>query len=83
MMCPHPDCTSCHDNNRYSELCPKSLAAKQIKDRSYSLNHPDKIYMKGVGRRADARTRQLEELLGAEFVTGLRNADILLEIANS
>lgn len=36
--CPHPDCTGVHDNNRFSELCPRSRAAKRIKDMRYVYN---------------------------------------------
>lgn len=35
MLCPHPECTGVHDNNRYNELCRRSLAAKRIKDNRY------------------------------------------------
>lgn len=35
MRCPHPQCTGVHDNNRFSELCPRSRAAKRIKDSRY------------------------------------------------
>jgi hypothetical protein len=39
--CTHPDCTGVHDNNRFSELCPRSRAAKRIKDMRYL--HSEKI----------------------------------------
>jgi hypothetical protein len=35
MRCPHPLCTGVHDNNRWSELCPRSRAAKRIRDWRY------------------------------------------------
>jgi hypothetical protein len=35
MICTHPECTGVHDNNRFSELCPRSRAAKRIKDQRY------------------------------------------------
>jgi RNA polymerase subunit RPABC4/transcription elongation factor Spt4 len=36
--CSHPQCTGIHDNNRYSELCPRSLDRKRDKDwRYYSI----------------------------------------------
>jgi hypothetical protein len=38
MVCTHPECTGVHDNNRYAELCQRSLAAKRIKDRRYVYN---------------------------------------------
>lgn len=38
MICTHPDCTGVHDNNRWSELCPRSRAAKRIKDQRYIHN---------------------------------------------
>lgn len=77
-MCPHPGCTGVHDNNRYVELCPRSIELKRAKDRRYSSEHPDKIYMKGCSRRGEARIRQLEEVLGIEFVTTLRNATYVI-----
>lgn len=38
MICLHPACTGVHDNNRFSELCPRSRAAKRIKDSRYIHN---------------------------------------------
>jgi hypothetical protein len=36
--CTDPQCTGVHDNNRYSELCPRSLDRKRHKDwRYYSI----------------------------------------------
>lgn len=35
MRCPHPECTGVHDNNRYHELCPRSLDLKRAKDWRY------------------------------------------------
>ena len=37
MRCSHPDCTGVHDNNRYRELCPRSLEKKRDKDLSYHM----------------------------------------------
>ena len=36
MICTHPECTGVHDNSRWSELCPRSRAAKRIKDIRYT-----------------------------------------------
>jgi hypothetical protein len=38
VKCLHPECTGVHDNNRWSELCPRSRAAKRIKDSRYIHN---------------------------------------------
>ncbi|HSR86182.1 MAG TPA: hypothetical protein VLM11_18545 [Streptosporangiaceae bacterium] len=35
VICLHPECTGVHDNNRFSELCPRSRALKRIKDQRY------------------------------------------------
>jgi hypothetical protein len=32
MRCPDPGCTGVHDNNRYHELCPRSLRGKRDRD---------------------------------------------------
>src|ERR1700749_3647709 len=39
MLCTHPEFTGVHDNNRFSELCPRSRAAKRIKDSRYIHGH--------------------------------------------
>jgi len=36
MKCDHPNCTGVHDNNRYQELCPRSLDNKRDRDRRYN-----------------------------------------------
>lgn len=38
MICPHPGCTGVHDNNRYGELCPRSLMGKRQRDREHVRN---------------------------------------------
>ena len=38
MKCDHPDCTGVHDNNRYHELCPRSLDGKRVRGSKYSVN---------------------------------------------
>jgi hypothetical protein len=38
LLCPHPACTGVHDNNHFSELCPRSRAAMRIKDSRYIYN---------------------------------------------
>lgn len=40
MICLHPDCTGVHDNNRFSELCPRSRALKAARDRRYAHASP-------------------------------------------
>ena len=37
MKCSHPQCTGIHDNNRYRELCPRSIEGKRARDRRYSM----------------------------------------------
>jgi hypothetical protein len=48
--CSHPRCTGVHDNNRYSELCPRSLDRKRDEDwRYYSIT------VKGIRARMTKR----------------------------
>jgi hypothetical protein len=35
MKCWHPECTGVHSNDRYRELCPRSLDGKRDRDRRY------------------------------------------------
>lgn len=37
MKCSYPDCTGVHDNNRYKELCPRSMERKRDRDRRYNM----------------------------------------------
>jgi hypothetical protein len=46
MRCPHHGCTGVHDNNRFSELCPRSRARKQEKDTDWLQANPDKRFRK-------------------------------------
>lgn len=45
MKCSHPDCTGVHDNNRYHELCPRSLDGKRDRDLRYHAS------VKGIIKR--------------------------------
>jgi len=81
--CTHPECTGVHDNNRYRELCPRSIELKRAKDRGYSLKHPDKIYEKGWQRYNNARIRQLQDLLGNDFAATIRNRSYVIRSGSS
>jgi hypothetical protein len=37
MKCSYPGCTGVHDNNRYRELCPRSLDRKRARDLRYQM----------------------------------------------
>jgi hypothetical protein len=52
MICPHPDCTGVHDNNKYSELCPAAMDRKREKDYTY--------YWSAKGYRNRARKEATE-----------------------
>jgi hypothetical protein len=54
MICPHPECTGVHDNNRFAELCPSALDRKRAKD--------DRYYSTGKGFRN--RARKATSILG-------------------
>jgi hypothetical protein len=38
MRCQHPECTGVHDNNRYRELCARSLDGKRRRDDRYHFS---------------------------------------------
>ena len=57
--CRHPDCTGCHDNTRFSELCPRSRAAKRAKD--------DRYYASGKGFLNRARKTKIDPRAYAEL----------------
>jgi hypothetical protein len=59
MLCPHPDCTGVHDNNRYSELCPRSLDGKRARDLDYHST------TKGILKRSRADVAQKVAAFGA------------------
>ena len=63
MICPHPDCTGVHDNNRWAELCLRSRKAKRLKDQRY-------IY----GTRAERRVPWSEESMRSFWVRRHRDA---------
>jgi hypothetical protein len=50
LICAHPSCTGVHDNNRYRDLCPRSLDGKRYRDARYyastkgALNRIRKTY---------------------------------------
>lgn len=71
MNCGYPDCTGVHDNNRYSELCPRALSRKRARDRRYHAG------AKGLVKRcrqhallAAARLGELETEIEMFFVEG-------------
>jgi hypothetical protein len=76
--CTHPLCAGVHDNNRYAELCPRSIELKRARDRDYSRNHPDKIFEKHQRQASNARRRQLEELFGAEFAAAISSGNCVI-----
>jgi hypothetical protein len=49
MICDYPGCTGVHDNNRYRELCPRSLRLKRDKDTRYIYQLP--VYMHRSDRK--------------------------------
>lgn len=53
MKCSHPECTGVHDNNRYRELCPRSIAGKRARDRRYCMTA--KGILKAVRSNANRR----------------------------
>jgi hypothetical protein len=55
VICPHPECTGVHDNNRYSELCPRSIGLKRAKDLRYYTTYPSgRGYWSRFLRRVEA-----------------------------
>jgi hypothetical protein len=64
MRCPHPECTGVHDNNRYSELCPRSRAAKRIKDTRYINRDTWEGFRVRVHRRLLASRRRIGKAYG-------------------
>lgn len=56
MKCDHPDCTGVHDNNRYWELCPRSLDLKREKDERYHAS------VKGALKRLPFELRTAETI---------------------
>lgn len=58
MKCWHPDCTGVHDNNRYGQLCPRSLDGKRDRDSIYYGS------MRGVMNRLRKRTAAHAAQLG-------------------
>jgi hypothetical protein len=59
MLCPHPDCTGVHDNNRFAELCPRSLDRKRARDLDYHSS------WKGALKRSRANVARNAAALGA------------------
>jgi hypothetical protein len=49
MICPHPQCTGVHDNNRYHDLCPRSLELKRDKDQRYERTPARYLWKYGRG----------------------------------
>ena len=61
MICSHPRCTGVHDNNRYHELCPRSIQLKRDKDTLYI--HQFKVYVHRDHRKfLDNATRRVGRL---------------------
>ena len=67
MICTWPGCTGVHDNNRYPDLCPRSLRMKAIKDQRYQAQTTVQLrrYLNDLDRR---RGPQIEALamMGAD-----------------
>lgn len=59
MICLDPECTGVHDNNRFRELCPRSLDRKRARDLEYHSTY------KGILKRSRAEVAQKVAAFGA------------------
>jgi hypothetical protein len=64
VICTWPGCTGVHDNNRYSELCPRSRRLKALKDERYQAQTTVQIrrYLLGLDRRRPVQVEAFEIL---------------------